>query len=81
MDKVISAADANRNFSKLLREVREGHSYVITNHGRPVARIIPAYDHVESEGHGRAALLERLRSEPVVNIGPWSRHESYEDGL
>jgi len=45
MDKVISSADANRNFSKLLREVREGYSYVITGYGRLVARIIPAHDH------------------------------------
>jgi prevent-host-death family protein len=29
----ISAADANRQFSQLLRRVREGHSIVITSHG------------------------------------------------
>ncbi len=79
MDKAISAADADRYFSKLLREVREGHSYVITSRGRPVARIIPAHDHVESEVDGRAALLERLRSESVVDIDPWTRAELYED--
>jgi hypothetical protein len=27
----------------------------------------------------RAALLKRLRSEPVVTIGRWSRDELYED--
>ena len=79
MDKTISAADANRNFSKLLREVREGHSYVVTSHGRPVAKIVPASAHAESEGCGRAALLARLRSEPVVDIGRWTRDELYED--
>ena len=30
MDKAVSAAAANRDFSKLLRGVREGRSYVIT---------------------------------------------------
>ena len=79
MDKAISAADANRNFSKLLRDVREGQSYVVTSHGRPVAKIIPARAQAESEERGRAALLARLRSEPVVDIAPWTRDELYED--
>ena len=42
MEEAVSAADANRKFSLILRSVREGHSYVVTSHGRPVARIIPA---------------------------------------
>ena len=36
-----SAAEANRRFSQLLRAVREGDSYVVTAHGKPVAKIIP----------------------------------------
>ena len=79
MDKAISAADANRNFSKLLREVREGQSYVVTSHGKPVAEIMPARADAKSEERDRAALLTRLRSEPVVDIGPWARDELYED--
>ena len=38
MDKFISAAEANRQFSALLREVRKGRQYVVTSHGRPIAR-------------------------------------------
>jgi hypothetical protein len=30
MEKAISAADANRKFSQILREVKEGRSYVVT---------------------------------------------------
>jgi prevent-host-death family protein len=77
MDKSISATDANRNFSKLLREVREGQSYVVTSHGRPVAKTIPARAQAESEERGRAVLLARLRSERAVDIGPWTRDELY----
>jgi hypothetical protein len=33
-----------------------------------------------SEG-ARAALLDRLRAEPVTNTGRWSRDELYEDDL
>ncbi len=79
MEEVVSAADANRKFSLILRRVREGHSYVVTSHGRPVARIVPA-DKRERVGSGaRAALLERLARQPVVDAGPWSRDELYED--
>ena len=41
MSHTVSAADANRDFSKLLRDVRNGNSVVITNHGKPIAKIIP----------------------------------------
>ena len=79
MDKAISAADANRNFSKLLRDVREGQSYVVTSHGRPVAKITPAGSRSDVEERSRAALLARLRAETVVDVGRWTREELYED--
>ncbi|AGB46906.1 prevent-host-death family protein [Mesorhizobium australicum WSM2073] len=79
MEKGVSAADANRRFSLLLRGVREGQSYVVTSHGRPVARIVPA-DHQEGvAARSRAALLSRLERQPVMNAGQWTRDELYED--
>ena len=39
MEKPISAADANREFSPTLQGVKKGHSYVVTSHGTPVAKI------------------------------------------
>ncbi|QPB18832.1 type II toxin-antitoxin system prevent-host-death family antitoxin [Rhizobium sp. 007] len=79
MEEAVSAADANRKFSLILRSVREGHSYVVTSHGRPVARIIPA-DRRENVATGaRNALLSRLERQSVVNAEPWTRDELYED--
>lgn len=78
MEKVISSADANRNFSQLLRDVREGRSYVVTSHGRPVARIAPFNDNHARMASARKSLLSRLRSERVVKIGRWKRDELYE---
>ena len=78
MEKAVSAADANRNFSKLLRAVREGHSYVVTSHGKAVAKIVPVERDDVARG-ARVALLKRLRSQLVVTIGRWSRDELYED--
>lgn len=79
MEEAISAADANRKFSHILRSVREGHSFVVTSHGRPVARIVPADKHEGVASGARRALLARLQSQPVVNAGRWTRDELYED--
>ena len=78
MEKIISAANANRNFSQLLRAVREGRTYVVTSHGRPVARIAPVDSDSQKRETAKAALLKRLRSQPIVNIGPWTRDELYD---
>ena len=79
MDKTVSAADANRNLSQLLRGVRRGRSYVVTSHGKPVARLVPAAETNAIAAGARAALLTRLRSQRVMNIGRWGRDELYED--
>jgi prevent-host-death family protein len=79
MEKAISAADANRKFSQLLRDVREGQSYVVTSHGRAVARIAPVKEAEVGMANGaRTSLLKRLRSERTVKIGRWNRDELYE---
>lgn len=76
-ERAISAAEANRKFSQLLREVKEGRSYVITSHGRPVARIEPVKE--KRDGRAKAALLAHLRAQPVQDIGRWTRDELYDD--
>lgn len=80
MEKAISAADANRKFSQLLRDVKEGQSYVVTSHGRPVARIAPVSSKQGKVGDspGWSRLLRRLRKQPVMNIGRWTRDELYD---
>ena len=55
MEKPVSAADANRKFSKLLRAVREGKSYVVTSHGRAVARIVLDMHDAKVQGAPRSA--------------------------
>jgi prevent-host-death family protein len=36
----LTVVDAKKHFSKILQRAGEGEEFVITNHGRPVARII-----------------------------------------
>jgi prevent-host-death family protein len=79
MEETVSAADANRRFSLLLRGVREGRSYVVTSHGKPVARLIPAGRHDDVTTSARSALLSRLEKQPVIDARRWTRDELYED--
>jgi prevent-host-death family protein len=79
MDEAVSAADANRRFSLLLRGVREGRSYVVTSHGRPVARIIPAGQQADVATSARSSLLTRLENQPVMQARRWTRDELYDD--
>ena len=74
---MVSAAEANRKFSELLRKVKSGESYVVTSHGRPVARIAPVEE--RDRGRAKAALLAHLKKLPVQNIGRWTRDELYDN--
>lgn len=79
MEETVSAADACRTRSRILRGVRDGQSYVVTSQGRPVAPIIPANQHGRVASGARAALLSRLERQPVTDAGHWTRNELYED--
>jgi prevent-host-death family protein len=82
IEERISAAEANRSFSRLLRGVREGRSYIVTAHGRPIARLVPAAEVDAEERRVRQAalraLLDRVAKQPVIDIGHWTRDELYE---
>lgn len=80
MENRLTAADANRRFSEVLRGVKAGQSYVVTSQGRVVARIAPAEDSEIRAASAKAALLARLRLEKTIKIGRWSRQGLYQDG-
>ncbi len=74
----ISAAAANREFSKLLRMVRDGETVMVTSHGEPVALMSPADT---GPRPGRIAAWDRLlaRLEETLPLDvTWSRDELYE---
>lgn len=79
MEEAVSAVEANRRFSQLLRSVREGRSYVVTIHGKPVAKLVPIGKHDKVASAAQRILLARLRSQPVLNVGRWTRDELYEN--
>jgi prevent-host-death family protein len=77
--KSISAADANRHFSALLREVSRGARITVTSRGKPVATISAADPGERRErAAARRALLSRLRATTVSGARTWTRDELYE---
>jgi len=79
MDESVSAADANRRFSELLRTVKKGRSVIVTSHGKPVAKITPVREDERAAEGARAALFARLQRERVLTIGRWTRSELYDN--
>ena len=82
VEETVSAAGAICHFSRPLRGVRDGRRYVVTAHGRPVARLVPAAEGDSEERRVRdaalRALLDRVAKQPVIDIGKWTRDELYE---
>ncbi|HZK98617.1 MAG TPA: type II toxin-antitoxin system prevent-host-death family antitoxin [Caulobacteraceae bacterium] len=81
----VPAAQANRDFSKLLRAARDGAKITITSHGQPVAELGPVGVESISEAvemdrrrKAREDLLAHLRSVKPTVVGPWTRDELYE---
>ena len=80
MAKTVSAANANRHFSQLLRDVRDGRECVITSHGKPVARLVRLEAHRDVRAAARDVLFRRLRAQPASRrAGRWTREELYEE--
>jgi prevent-host-death family protein len=78
----VSAADANRHFSKILGEVKAGATVLVTSRGEPVARIEPVSpENAEARERARAIedLRAHLRSVKPMNIPiTWTRADLYE---
>jgi prevent-host-death family protein len=80
MRKAVSAAEANRQFSAVLRDVRDGETYVITSHGKPVAKLVPFDAERDAQEAARATLFARLKTQRASRpAGRWTRDELYED--
>jgi prevent-host-death family protein len=84
--KRVTAAEANRSFSRLLKEAQHGTTIVVTSHGRPVIKI-EAYSESSAEdaeaGARRRALVEshhrQLLERPVLNLGKFDRAWAYDE--
>ncbi|BCU07981.1 type II toxin-antitoxin system Phd/YefM family antitoxin [Allochromatium tepidum] len=76
--KTITAGDANRHFSSMLREVASGEVVTVLSRGKPVATISPARSDGRERDSAKCHLLERLRQQKASGERNWTRDELYE---
>ena len=76
--KTISAADANRHFSSLLRDVATGEVITVLSRGKPVATLSPVRPRDDQRHLAKRTLLERLRQQQPSGTRAWTRDELYE---
>jgi prevent-host-death family protein len=80
--KTISAAEANRHFSRLLAEVAAGEPVTVLSHGKPVAVFSPASADNTRREEARRKLFGRLRAQvPTGETRDWTRDDLYGDAL
>ncbi len=77
--KTITAANANRGFSSLLREVRKGGEIMILSRGTPVAKITSVNSEALQKNTMKILLLSRLKAQEVTGSRNWTRNELYDD--
>jgi antitoxin (DNA-binding transcriptional repressor) of toxin-antitoxin stability system len=76
--KIVSAGDANRHFSSMLRDVAMGEVITVLSRGKAVATITPARQEVNQRQSARRALLQRLGQQNTPGERNWTRNELYE---
>ena len=77
---IISAAEANRHFSQVLRQVAQGETLIITSRGKPMATIAPI---TRQAGRSLAQrqLLERLEEAQASGLNKQPILEELEQAL
>jgi prevent-host-death family protein len=78
--KTIAAAEANRQFSAVLRQVAEGTRVLITSRGLPVATIEPVRPRSgeAQTGSAKRRLLAHLAGVKVAGARDWTREQLYD---
>ena len=77
--KTITAANANRGFSNLLREVSKGEEITILSRGKPVAKITSVHSEALQKTSMKNLILSRLKAQDVTGSRNWTRDELYND--
>lgn len=84
--KTVSAAQANRDFSKLLAGVQRGEVFTVVSRGTPVATMGPATSGQAHRRFAQLALLSRLRAQEPRRVDKgrkptkrWRRDGLYSD--
>jgi prevent-host-death family protein len=81
--RVVAAAEANRQFSRILRDVASGQFVVVTSRGKPVAEMRPVSKDADASAEEKKRrdfqrFLDDLRARPVRHLGRFNRDDAYE---
>ena len=76
--KTVTASDANRQFSSVLREVAHGAIITVTSRGKPVVTISPAKAANTQRDVAKMTLLKRLSKQATTGTRNWKRDDLYE---
>ena len=76
--KTVSAAEANRHFSNLLRDVATGETITVLSRGKPVATIARAHGQASGRQHAKQRLLKRLQQQQSSGVRDWTRDDLYQ---
>lgn len=81
MVKTVSAAQANREFSKLMKLAESGERVVVTSRGQPKVQITRIEEADAEKARRREAfdrMTEWLNSRPVQNFPKLTRDDFYD---
>lgn len=84
MNRILTAREANQQFSKLLANVEHGETVRITKHGRTVAELRPATDDKRDDPEWRAAYdrmvaLMEATPDDGFRVGKITHEDKYGD--
>lgn len=68
--RAVGAFDAKTHFSSLLEQVERGEQIIITKHGRPVAKLVPAETVAKEDVHDAIEELKEFRKNHKLR-GNW----------
>lgn len=77
---IVGAREANRSFSKILREAESGEVVTITRNGKPVARLEAVASKAASERERKQSLkrlMKLLEKGYDLGGGPYARDEMH----
>ena len=78
--KTVTASDANRQFSRVLRDATRGEEFVVISRGRTVATIGPAGNKTDAQRRAaKETLMKRLRGQRVTGKRTWTRDDLYKE--
>ena len=80
---MIDKADLSHNFDAAVSDLRRGDVAIVTQDGKPLARLTALTDGDIAKLNRKAAfrrMMDLFEGQTPVNIGPWTREELYERG-